>query len=95
MQDLFDDAVKGSSHLRAAILRSLRIEVSALIGLEAVGILVDVSAFFDSISMAILIPLALEQGFNPWILGMAILTHMGPKAFKEGKILALGFCPRA
>ena len=48
----WDDAVKGSSPLRAAILRSLRVEVSALLGLEAVGILWDVSAFFDSISMA-------------------------------------------
>ena len=78
----WDDAVKGSSPLRAAILRSLRVEVSTLLGLEAVGILWDVSAFFDSMSIAILIPLALEQGFNPWLLGMAIRTHMGPRAFK-------------
>ena len=35
----WDDAVKGSSPLRAAILRSLRVEVSTLLGLEAVGIL--------------------------------------------------------
>ena len=35
----YDDAVKGSSPLRAAILRSLRVEVSTLLGLEAVGIL--------------------------------------------------------
>ena len=51
------------------------------------------TAFFDSISMAILIPLALEQGFNPWILGMAIRTHMGPRAFKEGKFISSWFLP--
>ena len=80
---IWDDAVKGSSPLQAAILRSLRVEVSTLLGLEAVAILWDVSAFFDSISIAILIPLALEQGFDPWLLGMAIRTHMGPITFKE------------
>ena len=32
----WDNAVKGSSPLRAAILRSLRVEVFALLGLEAV-----------------------------------------------------------
>ena len=93
----WDDAVKGSSPLRAAILRSLRVEVSSLLGLEAVGILWDVSAFFDSILLAILTPLALEQGFNPWLLGMAIRTHMGPRAFKEGifTLLAIGMSPQA
>ena len=89
----WDDVVKGSSPLRAAILRSLRVEVSTLLGLEAVGILWDVSAFLDSISIAILIPLALEQGFNPWLLGMAIRTHMGPRAFKEGKFISSWYVP--
>ena len=91
----WDDAVKGSSPLRAAILRSLRVEVSTLLGLEAVGILWDISAFFDSISIAILIPLALEQGFNPWLLGMAIRTHLGPGHSKKGSLLAPGMSPRA
>ena len=49
--------------------------------------------FFDSISIAILIPLALEQGFNPWLLGMAIRTHMGPRAFKEGTFISSWHVP--
>ncbi len=63
----WDDAIRGSSPLRAAILRSLRVEASKILGLDAIGILWDLSAFFDLIDLAILIPLALEKNFDPWI----------------------------
>ena len=45
----WDDAIRGSSPLRAAVLRSLRVEVSKILGFEAIGILWDISAFYDSI----------------------------------------------
>ncbi len=38
----WDDAVKGSSPLRAAILRSLRVEVAKVLGYEAIGLLWDI-----------------------------------------------------
>ena len=84
----WDDAVKGSSPLRAAILRSVRVEVAKTLGFEAIGILWDISAFFDSIDIAMLIPLALEWEFCPWLLGLAVKVHMGPRAFKEGKYIS-------
>ena len=84
----WDDAVKGSSPLRAAILRSLRVEVAKILGFEAVGLLWDISAFFDEVDIAMLIPLALDRGFCPWLLGLAVKVHMGPRAFKEGKFIS-------
>ena len=84
----WDDAVKGSSPLRAAILRSLRVEVAKNLGYEAIGLLWDISAFFDEVDIALLIPLALSRGFCPWTLGLAVKVHMGPRAFKEGKYIS-------
>ena len=84
----WDDAVKGSSPLRAAILRSLRVEVAKILGYEAIGLLWDISAFFDEVDIALLIPLALDRGFCPWLLGLAVKVHMGPRAFKEGKYIS-------
>ena len=87
----WDDAVKGSSPLRAAILRSLRVEVAKILGYEAIGLLWDISAFFDEVDIALLIPLALSRGFCPWTLGLAVKVHMGPRAFKEGKYISSWF----
>ena len=87
----WDDAVKGSSPLRAAILRSLRVEVAKILGYEAIGLLWDISAFFDEVDIALLIPLALKRGFCPWVLGLAVKVHMGPRAFKEGNYISPWF----
>ncbi len=84
----WDDAVKGSSPLRAAILRSLRVEVAKILGYEAVGLLWDISSFFDEVDISLLIPLALSRGFCPWTLGLAVKVHLGPRAFKEGKCIS-------
>ena len=80
--------MKGSSPLRAAILRSLRVEVAKILGYEAVGLLWDISAFFDEVDIALLVPLALDRGFCPWLLRLAVKVHMGPRAFKEGKFIS-------
>ena len=78
----WDDAMRGSSPVRAAVLRSLRVEVSKILGFECIGILWDISAFFDRIDWAILTPLALDREFNPWLLALALKVHLGPIAFK-------------
>ena len=87
----WDDAIRGSSPLRAAALRYLRVEVSKILGFECIGILWDISAFFDSIDLAILIPRALDREFNPWLLSLALKVHLGPRAFKEGRYTS-GWC---
>ena len=88
LSGFWDDAVKGSSPLRAAILRSLRVEVAKILGYEAVGLLWDISSFFDEVDISLLLPLALSRGFCPWTLGLAVKVHLGPRAFKEGKYVS-------
>ena len=48
----------------------------------------DISSFFDQVDIVLLIPLALNRGFCPWLLGLAVKVHMGPRAFKEGKFIS-------
>ena len=60
----WDDAVKGSSPLMAVILRSLRVEVSTLLGLEAVGHLWDVSAFLTAYPLPSLSRLPLSEALT-------------------------------
>ena len=45
----WDAAIKGSSPLRAALARALRLEAGVAMGFVALGGLWDVAAFFDSI----------------------------------------------
>ena len=68
----WDSAVKGSSPLRAALARALRMEAGVAMGFVAVGGLWDVAAFFDSIRLDELITMALEQEFPPQILMLAV-----------------------
>ena len=54
-------AVKNSSCLRAAVLMALKLEVGALVGLDTVAILWDISALFDSIRIVDVITLGLQK----------------------------------
>ena len=48
----WDQAVRNSSYLRAAILRALKVEVGYLEGFDSLAILWDIAAFYDSIGFA-------------------------------------------
>jgi hypothetical protein len=80
----WDSAVKGSSPLRAALARALKMEAGVAMGFVAVGGLWDVAAFFDSIRLDDLITMALEHEFPPQILMLAVNVHSGVRAFREG-----------
>ena len=79
----WDQSVKNGSCLRAAVLRALKLEVSALVGLDSVTILWGISALFDSIRTVDVITVGLEKEFPAIILRLALLVHCGPRAFKE------------
>jgi hypothetical protein len=82
--EFWDSAVKGSSPLQAAISRALSAEVATWVGLQSAGIYWDMTKFFDSILISKLIPLALQAGFPPRILYLAMQVHQGYRRFKEG-----------
>ena len=79
----WDQAVKNSSCLRAAILRALKLEVGVLSQLDTAAILWGIIALFDSIRTIDVMAFGLEHEFPPIILRLALLCHCGPRAYKE------------
>ena len=79
--EFWDTALKGSSCLRAALCRALKVEVATAQGFASVGLLWDLAAFFDSIRLPKLMKVALEKEFLPWILSLAMQVYSGVRAF--------------
>ena len=80
----WDAAIKGSSCLRAALARALRMEADVAMGMVAIGGLWDIAAFFDSIRDDELVTLSLAEQFPPQILLVATVVHTSVRAFREG-----------
>ena len=91
----WDQAVTNSSCLRAAVLRALKLEVGAFVGLDTVPILWDISSFVDSIRTVDVIAVGLQKEFTAIILRLALLVHCGLRAFKEKSFVGLGCRPLA
>ena len=68
----WDDAKPGRSAQSAAMPRNIRCEVAARKGQAVVALLWDIEAFYDSIAIPDLVHLALEAGYPPWQLGLAV-----------------------
>ena len=83
----WDQAVRNSSCLRAAILRALKVEVGYLEGFDSLAILWDIAAFYDSIRLCDLVRLGLERSFPPLLLRLSLFGHCGPRAFKERQFI--------
>ena len=83
-QRFWDDAVKGSSALKAALQRRLLDEVTILEGGVVVGLYWDIEKFFDSINIRKLIVLAREQGLDLKTLAIAMQAHLAPRVVKAG-----------
>jgi len=84
----WDTAIKGSSCLRAALCRALKVEMAHARGYATIGLLWDISAFFDSIRIHRLIDLSLERGYQPMVLALAMQVHNAIRAFKEGPYIS-------
>ena len=80
----WDAAIKGSSCLRAALARALRMEAAVAVGFIAIGGLWDIAAFFDSIQVDDLIEMALDRHFPPQLLLLGVNVHSAARAFREG-----------
>jgi hypothetical protein len=84
----WDTAIKGSSCLRAALARALGMEATQARGFATVGLLWDMASFFDSIRIHRLVKLALQKGFPPRTLRLAMKVHTAARAFKEGPYIS-------
>ena len=83
----WDQAVRNSSCLRAAILRALKVEVGYLEGFDSLALLWDIAAFYDSIRLADLVRMGLDRSFPRLLLRLSLFGHCGPRAFKERQFI--------
>ena len=84
--NFWEDAVKGSSALKAGLFRRLLSECAVLVGKETVSIYWDLEKFYDSIDWVRLIRWSLELGFPAIVLEIVMSVHMGPRVIKVGRI---------
>ena len=83
----WDDAVKGSSALRAAALRRMRAEAASIMGDEFAFILWDAEKFYDNVDLSQLFDCAISCGLDgrEAILGLSIF--MAPRSIRIGKVI--------
>ena len=75
----WDSAIRGSSALRAAMLRAFRCEMAVRAGLDATALLWDLSAFYEMIQWVPLLEVALDTGYDPLDLALGMQQHLGPR----------------
>ncbi len=78
----WDNAIKGSSALRATLERKLYDELHILEGDVAFGMYWDIEKFYDSIRLVLLIQLAVQAGYPVHILAFDIMFHLAPRILK-------------
>eukprot|EP00959_Pyramimonas_sp_CCMP1952_P149418 3126618-Pyramimonas_sp.AAC.1 len=80
----WDTAIRGSSALRAAMMRSLMDEAAATRDFATATVLLDIAKFYDSVSFTLLIVAARGPNFPPAVVLMEVLLFMSPRILKEG-----------
>ena len=80
--DQWDFARAGRSAWASAMFRAAMCEVAALLGWCVVGLLWDLSAFFDQVEPGFLCRELLALGCPTWILPIAFAVHLGPRAVR-------------
>ncbi|CAE8616817.1 unnamed protein product, partial [Polarella glacialis] len=73
----WDTAIRGSSPLRAALVRELKNECCAWMNIDVGQILWDVEKFYDSIDIPTLALAALRLDYPPVLLHMGLQVHRG------------------
>ena len=80
-----EDAVKGSSALKAGLDRRLMDEVAVLQGKETAAVYWDIEKFYDSIDWVRLVDWCLELFFPARLLEIAMSLHMAQRVLKIGE----------
>ena len=82
----WEDAVKGSSALQAALNRRLLDETAVALGLVTASTYWDLAKFYDSIDWVRAIKWAIELKFPCALLRVVISLHMAPRVVRVGKM---------
>jgi hypothetical protein len=83
----WDDAIKGSSSLRAAAVRRLRAEVCTANGDEFLGLLWDAEKFYDNINLSKLAQASIKLGLPRRELILGWSTLLSPRAIRIGNVI--------
>ena len=94
----WDDAVRGSSPLHAALRRLMADKLTQHTdNQEACTVLFDVESFYDSISLSLVARAGLKLASSLVLLGLALLTYAGVRfltagcnGFSEGIVISNG-----
>ena len=87
----WDDAVKGSTPLRAALVRSTLLEAASKLQLPCALALWDIEAYFDSFSVSDVARLATRLGYPQRLLLLALQLHTSTRLLTcGGSTIALG-----
>lgn len=74
--------------------RALCAEIATAAHLESIGLHWDMDTLFDSILMHKLISLALDAKIPAILLQLALVMHMRPRRFKEGRAMGPFVLPK-
>ena len=83
----WDDAVKGSSALRAAAMRRLHAESAHLCGDEFAFILWDAQTFYDNVDLWLLYEASINCGMPRRQMLLSLLVLMAPRQVKVGNVV--------
>ena len=79
LSSFWDQAIRGSSALRAAIHRSYALEVHGILGVSSAIGFIDIEKFYDSLDPFILVEDVLSIGFPAISLLLHLQAHWGPR----------------
>ena len=87
-------AVRGSSALQAALIRSCMDESCRELGIASSTLLLDLEKFYDSLSFSRLCASALQQGFPPQVLALEVQMFMAPRHLKDQNSVSKEIIPQ-
>ncbi|CAK0809774.1 unnamed protein product, partial [Prorocentrum cordatum] len=76
-------ALRGCSALRAALHRALLDEVGREMQLASATLLLDLQTFYDTISLALLMELAVQVKYPAIVVAMEVELFLGPRILKD------------
>ena len=75
----YDTASKGASALTAALVRNVRAEIAAWLGLHSAAVFNDYHKFFDTMDIEVLVHEAIKNNFPIAELTLALQQHLAPR----------------
>ena len=78
----WDSALAGSSSLRAAVLRALKVENGSMRGAWVGHLLWDLAKFYDSVQLNILGEDLIKRDYPPEFMVLGFFVHAAPRILK-------------